>query len=262
MARIDQTADASLLAAVQDDMTHCAVPVRDDFTQAHALFLTRLSMPGNWWTGAERVAIAAATRSARMCVFCEERRAALSPYAVSGTHDVDPQFAGALPTAMVDIIHLATTDATRMTQAAIENLADDGLSGAHFVEALGIAAAIRSVDQACRGLGVPLHDLPTPIAGAPSRVRPADAQMGEAFVPMLPADYPAAPNDDLWDEQGAFGLRAMSLVPDAVRDLLLLSAAHYVGIDAAFDMSKGRTLGREQMELLAGRVSAINDCFY
>jgi len=219
-------------------------------------------MPGTWWTGAERVAIAAATRSARACVFCEERKAALSPYAVSGTHTIDPQFAGILPTAIIDIIHLATTDATRMTQAAIEKLADEGLSDAHYVEALGITAAIRSVDQACRGLGAPLHQLPTPIEGEPSRVRPADAAPGEAFIPMLPADYPAAPNDDLWDELGAFGLRAMSLVPDAVRDLLLLSAAQYVGIDVAFDMSKGRTLGREQMELLAGRVSAINDCFY
>ena len=31
---------------------------------AHAVVLTRLALPGDWWTGAERVAIAATARAA------------------------------------------------------------------------------------------------------------------------------------------------------------------------------------------------------
>ena len=54
----------------------------------------------------------------------------------------------------------------------------------------------------------------------------------------------------------------MSLVPDAVRDLRILAHVQYLGLDESMDFAQGRTLGREQMELLAGRVSAINDCFY
>ena len=54
----------------------------------------------------------------------------------------------------------------------------------------------------------------------------------------------------------------MSLVPDAVRDLRILSAAQYQPLDKAGDFAYRRALGREQVELVAGRVSAINECFY
>ena len=260
---LQQAPDETVLAGVQADMARCCVPVRDDVTQAHALVLTRLARPGTWWQGAERVAIAAATRSARGCSYCEARKAALSPNGVAGGHRIDPDYQDVLPPAVVDIIHFATTDASRMTKAAIAGLVDVGISEAHYVEALGIAVAVRSIDQACRGLGVPLHQLPAPVAGEPTRIRPDVEPAGEAFVPMLAARQPAPPNDDLWDANSIyFGLRAMSLVPDAVRDLRILSAAQYIPLDKATDFAYGRTLERGQLELLAGRVSAINDCFY
>ncbi len=263
MPRTDQVADDAILQSVIEDMGHCQVPVRDDIIGAHALFLTRLAMPGAWWTGAERVAIAANSRTVHKCSFCEERKAALSPYSIVGTHVTDPVHDGVLPVEIIDILHLAMTNPTRMTATAIERLASAGLSDAHYVEALGIGVALRSIDQACRGLGVPLHRLPAPLAGEPSRIRPEVEPAGDAFVAMMPARQPAPPNDDLWDDSSIYyGLRAMSLVPDAVRDLRILSAAQYIPLDRATDFSHGRTLGREQLELLAARVSAINDCFY
>ena len=60
-------------------------------------------------------------------------------------------------------------------------------------------------------------------------------------------------------------LRAMSLVPDAVRWLQLLSSAHYLSMadGQMMDFSRGRgPLSRAQTELVAGRVSAVNECFY
>ena len=56
----------------------------------------------------------------------------------------------------------------------------------------------------------------------------------------------------------------MSLVPDAVRTMKTLSTAQYVPIHAVGDItwSEGRALDRRQIELVAGRVSALNDCFY
>jgi hypothetical protein len=57
-------------------------------------------------------------------------------------------------------------------------------------------------------------------------------------------------------------IRAMSLVPDAVRDLMTLSAVHYLPPERTVDLREGRALGRPQMELVAGRVSALNECFY
>src|SRR3989475_13047015 len=77
------------------------VPVRDDFAAAHTRFWKRLASPGAWWTGAERVAIAAEVRQARHCALCQARKAALTPAAVQGRHD----HLGALPDAAVDVIH-------------------------------------------------------------------------------------------------------------------------------------------------------------
>src|SRR5437870_13528526 len=73
------------------------VPVRDDFAAAHTRFWKRLASPGAWWTGPERVAIAAEVRQARYCILCQARREALTPAAVEGQHD----HCGALPDAEI-----------------------------------------------------------------------------------------------------------------------------------------------------------------
>lgn len=264
MPRNDQVAE-EILAGVRDDMGRCSEPVRDDLAQAHALVLTRLALPGTWWTGAERVALGAAARSARHCAFCIERKGALSPYTISGTHDVDPATKAALPPEIIDMVHLVINDATRVTAAAIDRLSEAGLSDAHYVEALGIATSIRSMDQVCRGLGVPMHRLPDPVAGEPSRIRPDVLPADVAYVPMLAKKQPAPPNDDLWgDDWGNSGnvMRAMGLVPDAIRDMQVMSQAQYMVAEKVFDMTQGRNLAREQIEFVASRVSAINECFY
>ncbi len=57
-------------------------------------------------------------------------------------------------------------------------------------------------------------------------------------------------------------IRALSLVPDAVRQLQDLSAAHYLRPAEMIDLTRGRSIDRAQMELVAGRVSALSECFY
>ncbi len=65
------------------------VPVREDLTAAHRRTWQRLAYAGNWWTGAERVAIAAEMRQARHCKLCTVRKNALSPHTIEGVHDRD-----------------------------------------------------------------------------------------------------------------------------------------------------------------------------
>lgn len=255
-----------VLDAVLTDMAQCSVSVREDLSKAHALVLSRISGPGTWWTGGERVAVAAEARAANDCAFCEQRKQALSPYTIKGTHAIDPITKGVLPEAIISMIHMAVTDVTRITQKAIEDLSEAGLSNGHYVEALGIMVAIRSMDQTCRGLGVPLHSVPGPLAGEPSRATPAPLVEGEAFVPMLARQQPDAPDADLWPAAAAAGIpnvaRALSLVPDAVRDWFALSDAQYIPAGKFGAVTEGRNLSRPQIELIAGRVSALNDCFY
>jgi hypothetical protein len=82
---------------------------------------------------------------------------------------------------------------------------------------------------------------------------------------MIPADENTRAEADLWGG-GRVGnvIRAMSLVPDEVRTLNDLGAVHYVDHHRflEFGASPGGALSREQMEVIAARVSALNGCFY
>lgn len=239
--------------------TASSVPVRGDLVASQARAWQRLARAGAWWTGAERVAIAAETRNARRCRACQARKAALSPAAVTAEHDVET----ALPAPAVDAIHRITTDPARLTRAWFERTQAAGLADAPYVELLGVVVTLLSVDAFCRGLGVPPHPLPAPQAGEPSRRRPPEAVRDVAWVPMIPANSASGAESDLWPRGRAPNvLRALSLVPDEVRTLQDLGAAHYLAFDEMMDLTAGRTLDRRQIELVAGRVSALRECFY
>jgi hypothetical protein len=236
------------------------VPVRDDFAAAHSRFWRRLPSPGAWWTGPERVAIAAEVRQARHCALCQARQAALTPAAVDGQHD----HLGALPDVAVDVIHRIVTDPARLSRKWLQETMDAGLSAERYVELLGTLVAMVSIDSFCRGIGVPLHPLPAPQPGAPSQYRPPGAVQEDAWVPMIPAHSVTGAEADLYGGQSVGNvIRAMSLVPDEVRTLCDLSAAHYLPMGQVRDPSAAAgALNRMHMELIAGRVSALRQCFY
>ncbi len=86
------------------------VPIREDILVAHRDTWRRIARPGNWFDGPTRVAIAAETRTAPDCALCAERKAALSPYSIEGTHDS----VGPLPAEIVEIVHRIVTDPGRL----------------------------------------------------------------------------------------------------------------------------------------------------
>jgi hypothetical protein len=238
-----------------------SVPVREDLLAAHRRAWQRLAQAGNWWTGVERVAIAAEIRNAWQCPLCKSRKAALSPYIIAGTHES----VSTLPEAAIDVIHGVVTDSGRLTQSWFQKtMASGEISDAQYVEIVDVIVTVVSIDSFCRGIGVPLHPLPEPQAGAASHYRPPTAQLQETWVPMIPVDGAIGAEADLWNPTGRVGnvLRALSVVPDAVRQLMDLSNAHYVPRDRLMDFTWGRSLSRAQMELIAGRVSALRGCFY
>lgn len=234
-------------------------PVRSDLPAAHQRAWSRLAAPGAWWTAAERVAIAAECRNAWNCPLCTRRKDALSPSAVAGEH----ASLGALPAPAVDAIHRITTDPGRLSRAWFEHTLATGLTDGAYVELVGVLGTVVSIDRFCRGLGAPLHSLPEPAPGEPSRYRPTQARSGEAWVAMLPSRRPSAPDADLWGSLPVNVVRALSLVPDEVRTLKDLTAAHYLASEQVVDpRARHGALDRTQMELLAGRVSALRECFY
>ncbi|NND68706.1 MAG: hypothetical protein HKN19_14050, partial [Halioglobus sp.] len=244
------------------DYSASPYPVRDDLSFAYRNYWQQLARPGSWWNGAERVAIAQEVRNATSCKFCQRRKESLSPYQFPGEHE----HSGNLPDAAVDAVHRIITDQSRITGAWIAENTAAGLSEEHFVELLGVAVTVFSIDEFNRALGLPLAALPTPVPGDPDGYRPASAVHGTGYVAMVPSKGPFTERESgLWPSgRGANVLRALSLVPDAVRGWAAVAAAQYLALPGMMQFSGdlGRSIDRMQMEVVAGRVSSHNECFY
>ena len=237
-------------------------PVRASFAEAHNRYWKRLAAPGTWLTGTERVAVAKEVRQAHSCELCIQRKAALSPYQVDGTHDT----VTGLSNTMVEVIHLVTTDSARLTKAWFDGIMQQGLSAEQYVEIIGTLVEVFSIDEFCRALDIPFNDLPEPQPGEPSKYRPANIREdGDGtWVPLLPNVVDSGPESDLWEGRIGYVIRALSLVPDEVRHMLDLLNVHYLNINQIWNVkdSPQGTLSRSQTEVVAARVSALNGCFY
>lgn len=243
------------------DYSDSPYPIRDDIGREHRAFWQRLAEPGSWWNGTQRVAIAAASRGALDCRLCIARKAALSPNAVQGTHDHD----GDLPEPVVDAVHRIVTDQGRITRRYVEDNVAQGLAKPAYVELVGIIVAVFSIDEFHRALGLDLEPLPTPKDGEITRYQPARLSEDIGFVPTVPPDGAVGNEADLWPpNRTANVVRALSLVPNALRDWRAIASAQYLSFAGMqnFVKDEARSLTRMQMELIAGRVSAVNECFY
>ncbi len=246
------------------ELSYASAPlaVREDLDATHRRAWQRLAEPGTWWTGAERVAIAAETRHALHCRLCRERKDALSPYAIDGAHDS----LGGLPEPVVDVIHRVRTDPGRLTKSWFDRVMAQELDDAQYVEVVGVVVSVVCVDTFARGIGAPLPELPVPVPGEPSRLRPASAKDDRAWVPMIaPADA-TGPEADVYGgaDYAPYIARALSLVPAEVRQHQEFGEAHYMPMGQLMEVASngGRAITRPQIELIAARVSALNGCFY
>ena len=240
--------------------------IRDDLVAAHIRYWQRLAAPGANWSGVERIAIGKEVRNAFHCKYCRRLKQALSPYTLSSKHDIHPEASIHLPAPAVDAIHRIVNDASRLTRAWYKKTLAQGMSDAQYIELLGTVVSVVSIDSFCRAIGIPLHSLPQPLPGEASHYRPATAvHDGQAWVPMVPFDNSNTPEADLWPANRTGNvIRAMSLAPDEVRTLNDLGGVQYIEHRLVRDPSakRGAALTRVQTELVAGRVSILNDCFY
>jgi hypothetical protein len=128
-----------------------------------------------------------------------------------------------------------------------------------------VVTAVTGVDYFCRALGMPLLPLPEPMPGAPTHHRPAGAKSGTAWVAMVAPEDASGAEADLYPPAPMIPniVRALSLVPDAVRALVVSTNAHYLPVaEIGNPMARLAALDRLQTELVAARVSALNQCFY
>ena len=245
-----------------------AVAVRADIGQAHNAAWGRIARAGTWFDGATRVAIAAETRNAPPCPLCKRRKEALSPGAIVGHHDS----LGALPERVVEQIHRIVSDPGRLSRQWFDGILASGTSDAEYVEIVGVIATVVSIDTFCRAIGLPQHPLPQPEPGEPHRRRPRTAhQRGEAWLPMIhPKDLEGHLDTDeeralakYWGGIPSNIRRALSLVPEEAYAWFQLVETQYLPGKWMRDFANEyRAIAHAQIELIAGRVSFLNQCFY
>lgn len=237
-------------------------PMRSDIPRTNREIWAHIARPGCWWTGQERVAMAAEVRRAGTCALCRSRKKSLAPYSVEGAHD----HGGLLRNEVVEVVHRVASDPGRLTKSWYEGLLEDGLTDAQYVEIVSVVAVVVTVDEFHHALGLGLEPLPDPVAGQPSHYRPPGARLAGAWVPMVLADGAVGDEADLYGGNPRIVnvVSALSLIPDAIRMAGEILNAYYVVGDDMPNLSKnsGRALQRSQMEYIAARVSSFNDCFY
>ena len=111
------------------DYDSADAPIRSDLRNAQQAAWEHLAAPGTWWTGSERVSIAAETRRALTCGLCTERAAALSPATATGRHDAVSE----LPEHVREVIHRIRTDPGRLSRGWFDDRMAAGLEPAPYV---------------------------------------------------------------------------------------------------------------------------------
>ena len=220
-------------------MTAAALPVDSATSAAHQATLQAIAEPGGWWSGADRLAIVRATRTAPTCALCA-RREKPDATALDGEHDND----GELPPIAVEAVHAIRNDSGRLTRRWFDDVIDMGLLPEAYVVLVAVTASSVIVDTFAQGMGFDMPELPEAASGAPNLERSDDVEDAGAWLPLA-------------REGRANILRSLGLVPSALKLFFgTFARSYYMAPDSQF------ALDRAQVELVAARVSAVNKCFY
>ncbi len=230
MCRLDGDSTAEQLPSretcfVAFELDDAVLPVACDLREELRQQWQRLAMPGTWLSGEERVSVAREARAAR--TFAD---------AYTGLDPLLTQAAQSISAA-----------ANLITRPWVYDLFARGLAVERFVKVVGVVSRLAAIDAYVRGVGSAEEPLPDAVGGEPTRSHNRDVRLGQAFVPTHPED----------------GARyALSAVPAEEDDRDRLHAQLYLSMEQMGDLTYQGLLSRAQMELLAARVSLLNDCFY
>ena len=220
------------------------LPIREKTISSQRMSWEVIAHPGRWWTGAERVEIARVGRAAR---------------------DFEAVGSELLPEAAVYAIQKLVVDNANLNREWYgEIIGSEGMSEDRYVELVAVVVHSLSIDEFHRALGLELEPLPEPLSGEPSRQRPAAAEQRYSWPPIVPKDGLNPGDQMLYGpmEWGANVISALSLIPENVRWLHDLSEGHYLSFAEMRQPDPLRAISRSQIELIAARVSALNECFY
>lgn len=240
--------------------------VRENLQEAYQRYRHWLSHPGEWWTGAERVAMVKETRRGWDCLLCARKKETLSPKSIAENHSADPP----LSRQVVEAIHRIVTDPSRLSEQWVLELKQEGFGYPQIIELIGMVTTGIAMDYLFWGLGLDPPALPDPGSGNPTQGETQVFGFHTAWVPTvipeksrgrLKAFYDSAANPA---GRVAHIMQALSAAPETLLAFYDLTSVIYlppgkVGNPGA---ETGRAISRPQIELLAAVVSAANACQY
>lgn len=212
------------------------IDVREDIAGAHRQTWNALAQAGAFWSDVDRIEIAKQARAART-----QR----NELAFNRTYPSSRLTAQAL-----DATRKIAADAGKIDRAWASQLVAS-LGAGDYTELVSIVAAVSAIDAFCEALGRSHEPLPEPDGGSCHAGQAEGARDIGGYLPMV----------DPWT--GPNVSRALSLVPSANELFMNNVRTMYGGNGGGFnDMVWDGPLSRPQAELLAARVSSINECFY
>ncbi|MDH3683123.1 MAG: hypothetical protein OEV40_24615 [Acidimicrobiia bacterium] len=205
----------------------------------------RLAEPGDWLTGLQRIAAWNEVRDAAANPLDEARQRAVSPFAVAGKHEATDH----LGSTAVEVVHRVATDPGRLTRAWAERAIAE-LGEETYTELVGVTAIATIIDRFDLITSNSLRPLPMPVGGRPARIRPDDVGDVGAWVSQAV------------DKTRANVSRALTLVPRTQSAWRPLVDSHYSRGPEFLTLVWDRAMSRPQVELIAARTTALNECFY
>jgi len=200
-----------------------------------------LGRPGAQWTGAQRVAIAATARAAAPRPLWD-RAPALAELSREATGSPLSSFvAGLVERVAVEPSSLSRDDVLEVV---------DEIGDAAYAELASVVTQVVCIDHNAAALGLAFRDLPEAEPGDPHGRRPDG--MGDVGGHIQMTEVSDGPNVR----------RSLSLAGADHERWMMLVFAMYSGSQFGEMVWDGRALTRPQVELLAARTSALNECFY
>lgn len=202
-----------------------------------------LAQPGGWWTGEQKIAAASHARTAEARPLWDRRPSTIDGLGATAAEG-EP-----LSPLVVDTVERIAVEAGSIertwAEAVIAILGD-----AAYAELVSVVASVVPIDRACALLGRPIETLPDPAAGEPSGERAAETVGIGSYLPVQVGF------------EGANVAKSLSVAPTANMMRLGLVRALYSGTRFGELKWDDGPLNRPQVELVAARTSALNECFY
>ena len=214
--------------------------VPEEVIQSFEIVWQNLGKPGAWWTGQQRIEIAKEVRnSSQPTLF--ERVNDLSGYSHQETESLSPYVRA--------VVRKIAYQSSTIDRDAYNRIVDV-LGQDRYAELAAIVTQVVPIFTLADILGYPREKLPTAHEGIPTKERPEGLVNDVAFLPTFsPRGLPHV----------AVSL-SLAQADNARRMLLVRSM--YSGTNFGEMVWEHRSLSRQQIELVAARTSAINECFY